>query len=54
MLASELAQIANEAKPDLLVLMHVLHYSAPLETAYSEVKALYNGKVVLANDLDEY
>ncbi len=53
-LTSELAKIANEAKPNLLVLTHVLHYGAPIETDYSEIKALYNGEVVLANDLDEY
>lgn len=53
-LTSELAQIANKAKPKLLVLTHVLHYDSPIESAYSEVKALYNGDVVLANDLDEY
>lgn len=53
-LTSELAKVANETKPDLLVLTHVLHYGAPIETAYDEVTALYKGKVVLANDLDEY
>lgn len=53
-LSSKLAKIANKAKPRLLVLTHVLHFGAPVETAYSEVKALYNGEVVLANDLDEY
>jgi len=53
-LTSELAKVANETKPDLLVLTHVLHYGAPIETAYDEVSALYDGKVVLANDLDEY
>lgn len=54
MLTSKLAKVANKARPGLLVLTHVLHYDAPIETAYSEVKALYNGKVALANDLDEY
>lgn len=53
-LTTELAEIANKAKPDLLVLTHVLHYGAPIEIAYNEVSALYDGKVVLANDLDEY
>lgn len=53
-LSSKLAQIATEAQPKLLVLTHVLHFGAPIESAYSEVKALYKGKVVLANDLDEY
>lgn len=53
-LTSELAKVANKAKPDLLVLTHVLHFGAPIETAYSEVKELYNGEVILAKDLDEY
>lgn len=53
-LTSELAEIANKAKPKLLVLTHILHYGAPLETAYSEVKSRYDGQVVVANDLDEY
>lgn len=53
-LSSKLAQVANKAKPNLLVLTHVLHFGAPVESAYSEVKALYSGDVVLANDLDEY
>jgi len=53
-LTSKLAKIANKAKPNLLVLTHMLHFGVPIETVYSEVKALYDGKVVLANDLDEY
>lgn len=53
-LTSELAKIANEAKPGTLVLSHVGHYAAPVESALTEVQALYDGKVVLANDLDEF
>ena len=53
-ITSKLAKVANEAKPKLLVLNHVLHFSAPVETAYTEMEALYKGKMVLANDLDEY
>jgi len=53
-LTSKLAKVANQVRPKLLVLTHVLHYDAPIETAYTEVKALYEGDVVLANDLDEY
>ncbi|WP_367110973.1 MBL fold metallo-hydrolase [uncultured Psychrobacter sp.] len=53
-LTSELAKVANKANLDLLVLTHVLHFGAPIETAYSEVKELYDGEVVLAKDLDEY
>lgn len=53
-LTSEVAKVANEAKPGLLVLTHVLHYGAPLESALTEVQAHYDGKVVLAKDLDEF
>ena len=51
---SELARVATEARPDLLVLYHVLFYGAPVETALTEVQALYDGEVVLANDLDVF
>ncbi|TPE43797.1 MBL fold metallo-hydrolase [Amaricoccus solimangrovi] len=53
-LTSELAQVANTARPKVLVLTHILHYDAPIETARTEVEALYDGPVVLANDLDEF
>ncbi|MGR3590419.1 MAG: MBL fold metallo-hydrolase [Limimaricola soesokkakensis] len=53
-LTSELAELANEARPGLLVLTHILHYGAPIETALTEVQALYDGEVVLAEDLDEF
>ncbi|NVK44536.1 MAG: MBL fold metallo-hydrolase [Oceanospirillaceae bacterium] len=51
---SELAKLANQARPKLLVLTHILHYSAPIETALTEVQAAYDGKVVLGNDLDVF
>lgn len=53
-LTSELADIANQTKPGVLVLTHILSYGAPIETARTEIEALYDGKVVLANDLDEF
>lgn len=52
--ASLLAKLASKAKPGLLILTHVLHYSAPRDSVLKEVKAGYNGKVVLANDLDVF
>lgn len=52
--ASELAGIANEAQPGLLVLTHVATYGAPADSPKTEIEALYDGKVVLANDLDEF
>jgi hypothetical protein len=36
------------------VLYHVLRYAAPIETALTEVQMLYDGEVVLANDLDVF
>lgn len=52
--SSELARVAREARPRLLVLYHVLHYGAPAESALDEVRAAYDGAVVLANDLDVF
>ena len=51
---SELARVARSARPKLLVISHVLSYDAPVASALSEVKALYDGAVVLANDLDVF
>ncbi|MGF1699569.1 MBL fold metallo-hydrolase [Photobacterium makurazakiensis] len=48
----ELAKIANVAKPKLLVLSHILHYSASVDSVLEEVQANYNGNVVVGNDLD--
>jgi ribonuclease BN (tRNA processing enzyme) len=50
---SELAQLANEAKPKLLILYHQLYWNKDHDNLAAEVKAAgYNGKVVSANDLD--
>ena len=51
-LASELGRLASEANPKLLVLYHGLFYGVPEIVIVDEVKATYNGEVVLANDLD--
>lgn len=51
-LTDELAGLAGAAEPDQLVLYHVLHYGAPIESVLDEVQAQYDGKVALANDLD--
>ncbi|MFG6176867.1 MBL fold metallo-hydrolase [Halomonas sp. THAF12] len=53
-LSNELAGLANAARPDLLVLYHVLHYGAPIESALEEVQQQYDGEVVLADDLDVF
>ncbi|WP_275286721.1 MBL fold metallo-hydrolase [Halomonas elongata] len=51
-LTDELAGLAGAAEPDQLVLYHVLHYGAPIESVLDEVQAQYDGKVALADDLD--
>ena len=50
--ASELARLANAARPGMLVLYHGLYYGVPEDTVLDEVRALYDGPVVLADDLD--
>lgn len=52
--ASELARVASAANPGLLVLTHLLFYAEPVESTAEQVRAHYNGKVVLANDLDVF
>jgi ribonuclease BN (tRNA processing enzyme) len=48
----DLARLAGSARPGLLVLYHGLHYGLPESVALEEVRAGYDGEVVLANDLD--
>lgn len=50
----ELAAIANEVKPELLVLTHVLLWGSTPEQLLKEVGSTYPGKVCIANDLDEF
>ncbi|PSW22228.1 MBL fold metallo-hydrolase [Photobacterium sanctipauli] len=50
----ELAKIANAAQPKLLVLSHILHYSASVDSVLEEVQASYDGDVVIGNDLDVF
>ncbi|HSD70706.1 MAG TPA: MBL fold metallo-hydrolase [Woeseiaceae bacterium] len=50
--ATDLARLASEARPGLLVLYHGLYYGVPEAHLLEEVKAGYDGPVVLANDLD--
>ena len=51
-IASDLGELASEAKPGLLVLYHGLYYGVPEDTVLDEVRSTYDGDVVLANDLD--
>ena len=50
--ASELARLATEARPDILVLYHGLFYGVAESVLVDEVTAGYDGETVLANDLD--
>lgn len=52
---TELAEIANEAKPKLLILYHQLYWNNDHDKLAKEViDAGYTGKVVSANDLDVF
>ena len=54
-LPDELADLANQAKPGLLILYHQLYWDRKFDNLAEEVKAAgYKGKVVSANDLDIY
>jgi len=48
---SRLAEVANKAKPGLLVLYHILFYGASPESVLAEIRRDYDGKVVLPDDL---
>lgn len=51
----ELAEIANKAKPRLLVLYHQLYWDKADDNLAEEVRAAgYKGEVVSANDLDVF
>ncbi|MCC3859692.1 MBL fold metallo-hydrolase [Pseudemcibacter aquimaris] len=54
-LPSEIADIANKAKPRVLVLYHQLYWDEEDNRLAEEVmEAGYNGKIVSANDLDVF
>ena len=50
----ELVDIANQVKPDLLVLYHLLFFGTSEEDLLKEIQDHYKGKVVVGNDLDVY
>ncbi len=50
----ELADIAREVRPDLLVLTHQLYWGASDEELLREVRSRYDGRVVSGRDLDVY
>lgn len=50
----QLADIANKARPGLLILSHVLLFGSSENSLLAELKKGYLGKVVMGNDLDIY
>ena len=50
----ELASIANQAQPDLLILNHILFWGSSEDELLGEITELYNGKVSLGSDLNIY
>ncbi len=52
--SKELAKIANEVKPDLLILYHQLFWGATEEQLLKEIKDEYRGEVVSGKDLEVY
>ena len=52
--AHELGELVGRAKPELLVLYHVLFRGSSEETVLREVHENYAGEVVLADGLDVF
>jgi len=52
--STQLAEIAARAQPEQLVIVHNLFYKADERTTLNEVRAKYDGKVSLADDLSVY
>ena len=52
--SKELAAIANQAKPGLLVLYHQLNWGVSDEDLLAEIRQDYDGRVVSGSDLDVF
>lgn len=52
--ATQLGDIAAQAKPKLLVLYHQLFFGASDSTLVAEVRSRFSGRVVSAKDLDRF
>ncbi len=50
----ELAEIAEETQPGVLVLYHILFWGASEEELAAEFEGRYQGKVIVGRDLDMY
>ena len=51
---AELADIANQVRPGLLVLVHQLHWGVSDEELIAEIHSAYDGRVVSGKDLDVF
>lgn len=52
--ASRLAEVARQAKPEVLVLYHMLFFDASAADLLEEVRSGYDGEVILAHDLQTF
>ena len=52
--AEDLGKLAEAAKPDLLILTHILNWGASEEDLLDQIKNHYSGAVVYSHDLDVY
>jgi len=50
----ELAGIARQADPGLVVLYHILYWGSTEEELLEEISGIYDGKVIVGRDLDVY
>ena len=48
----ELGEIANKAKPNLVILYHILFWGATEKELLDEISEKYKGKVIVGKDLD--
>jgi ribonuclease Z len=51
---AQLGSIANQVKPKLLVLTHILFFKESKETLIEEIKQYYSGAFIMGSDLDIY
>lgn len=52
--AADVGRVAVIAEPGLVVLYHILFFDASADAIVAETNRVWPGKVVLANDLDEF
>lgn len=50
----ELAELANNAKPKIIILTHILFWGSSEQDLLNEIAEKYKGKVYVGRDLDIY